>query len=147
MSDTINFKGKLAMGEEDRIKLSTIDGKTGYKIKKFQILSATPGVSNVEMVAQIFTKSQIGSIGPTVNFTNSELLAVATYFAHQTVDTQIPIIIFDNTEFNQDIYISMQDADGNTVECNYYIELEKFRLNDIQATQLTLQNIRTITSR
>ncbi len=133
------------MGEEDRIKLSTIDGKTGYKIKKFQILSATPGVSNVEMVAQIFTKSQVGSIGPTVNFTNSELLAAATYFADQTRDTQFPVIIFDNTEFNQDIYITHKDTQGNNDPVNYYIELEQIKLDLNQNTVATLKDIRNRT--
>ena len=32
MSKIISFKGKLNIGEQDRIKLSTIKGKKGYKI-------------------------------------------------------------------------------------------------------------------
>ena len=45
------------------------------------------------------------------------------------------------------MFISITDATGNTVECNYYIELEAFPITDIEATKLTLQSIRTITSR
>ena len=31
--------------------------------------------------------------------------------------------------------------------CNYYIELEQTTLTDVQSTQLTLSNLRTIASR
>ena len=48
--------------------------------------------------------------------------------------------------FNQDIYVNITDISGSTVPANYYIELETIPLSDIQATQLTLKNIRTITS-
>ena len=41
----------------------------------------------------------------------------------------------------------MADADGNTTPANYYIELETMALSDIETTKLTLQSIRTITSR
>ena len=40
----------------------------------------------------------------------------------------------------------MIDASGNTVPGNYYIEVETMELSDVQATQLTLKNIKTITS-
>jgi hypothetical protein len=149
MSKTISFKGQLAIGLEDRIKLSTITGKTGYKITKFQILSSTPGVGNHEFVAQIFNKSQVGSIGSAVNFTDSNLLAAIYYAENATTgNAEAPqTIIFDNTKFNQDIFISIADASGGTVPCNYYIELETMDLSDIETTMLTLQSIRTITSR
>tara|TARA_Y100001963_G_C6482710_1_gene309726 strand:- start:44 stop:484 length:441 start_codon:yes stop_codon:yes gene_type:complete len=145
MSKTISYKGNLPMGEEDRIKLSTINGKTGYKITKFQILSATPGVSNVEMIGKI-TKVPDLNIGPEVNFTNGDLLAVATYFGDQSTKVLNDFIIFDNEKFNQDIFVNITDAGGNTVPCNYYIELETMKLSELETTMLTLKNIRTVAS-
>ena len=38
MSKTITFKGQLPIGVEEKIHLSTNDGLTGYRIKKFQII-------------------------------------------------------------------------------------------------------------
>jgi hypothetical protein len=146
---TISYKGQLAIGTEDRIKLRTIKGKVGYKITKFQILSSTPGVGNHEFVAQIFKVSQINNIGPVVNFTNSELLAAIYYAENATTgNAEAPqTIIFDNETFNQDIFVSVDDANSGTVPCNYYIELEAMSLDDIESTMLTLKSLRTIASK
>ena len=134
------------MGEQDRIKLSTLNGKTGYKITKFQLMSSTPGTTgSVEFVGQIFKKDQTGNISAAVNFTNDELLAAAFYQDRANASSNTETIIFDNTKFNQDIFINITDAEGGTVPCNYYIELESMSLNDVEATMLTLKNIRTIT--
>ena len=139
------FKGKLAMGLQEKIHLSTNDGLTGYRINKFQIISETPGVSNVEMIAQIFTTDQTGSISAAVDFSNADLLAIATYFGEQTTKILNDYIIFDNETFNQDIFINITDAGGNTVECNFYLELEQFKIDLNTSTFHTLKNIRTET--
>ena len=146
MSKTISFKGQLAMGTQDIINLRTNDGKTGYKITKFQIISTTPGATaSVEYVAKIFDKDQTGAISAVVNFTDSNLLACAFYQVRSDASVAgAETIIFDNREFNQNIFITIEDAEGGTVPCNYYIELETIDLSDIQTTQLTLQNLRTV---
>ena len=144
MSRTISYKGQIAMGEQDRIKLKTITGKTGYMIKKFQILSQQPGQSNVEFVAKITKKDQTGSITNTVDFTDGNLLAVAYYQDEGNAARQNETIIFDNEKFNQDIFVNITDGAGATTACNYYIELETMALSDLEATYLTLQNIKTI---
>jgi len=148
---TISYRGQLDMGLQDQIRLKTNKGKVGYKITKFQVLSTLPGQgSGHEYIAQIYNKDQTGSIGGTVNFTDSELLAVVFQeFRNTAAGTGAGMnttIIFDNAEFNQDIFISITDATGGTTPCNYYIELETMELSDIQSTQLTLKNLRTITS-
>ena len=148
MSKIISFKGQVPIGEQDRIKLSTMNGKTGYKINKFQILSQSPGGTSSEFVAKIYSKDQSGSQTVTVNFTESDLMAVA--FMRGTTATNSDdtvIVIFDNAVTNQDIFIYVMDAAGSTTPCNYYIELETMALSDIETTKLTLQSIRTITSR
>jgi hypothetical protein len=144
MSRTLSYRGTLPMGEEDRIKLKTNTGKTGYKINKFQILGTTPGQTNVEYVGKI-TKVKDSNIGPTVKFTDADLLAVAYYQDNEGTDKPMSnIIIFDNEKFNQDIFVNITDASGGTVECNYYIELETMKLSDLESTYLTLQSLRSI---
>ena len=145
MSKKLSYKGKIDMGLEERISLTTIKGKVGYKINKFQIMSTTPGINKYEYVAKI-TKIKDPNIGSTVDFTNSDLLAV-NYLKGNSAANDAgfdKIIIFDNEKFNQDIYVNITDASGGTVPCNYYIELERMTLSDIQATELTLKNLRTI---
>ena len=55
----ISFKGRLANGDEDRIKLSTIKGKVGYKITKFQVIGSSPAGITIEAVVKIYKKSKI----------------------------------------------------------------------------------------
>ena len=83
-----------------------------------------------------------------LNFSESDLLAVS-YNKEGVAASQggYEVIIFDNEVFNQNIYVTMQDASGNTIRGNYYIELKTMTLSDVQATQLTLKNLRTLASR
>ncbi len=142
----MSYKGTLAMGLEERIRLATIKGKVGYKITKFQIISTAPGTIVSELVGKI-TKVKDPNIGPTIKFTDADLLAVA--YVKESISTSggmNQIIIFDNEKFNQDIFVNITDAAGETTPANYYIELEAMPLSDLQSTQLTLKSLRTITS-
>jgi len=142
MSKTVSYKGKLANGEEDRLKLSTINGKTGYKITKFQVISSSPAGSSPEAVIKIYKESKVPDF--VIDFTDSDLLAAAFYEGNNgnTILTH-EVIVFDNEMFNQDIFVNCSTTEGNL---NYYIELERMSLTDIEATMLTLKSIRSITS-
>jgi hypothetical protein len=147
MSKKISYKGKLAMGTEDRIRLRTLKGKVGYKISKFQIISTTPGAGDYEYVAKI-TKVPDPNIGTTIDFTDADLIGIVYYkgkvSANEPANTDT--IIFDNEKFNQDIFVNITDADGGTIPCNYYIELEAMALSDLESTMLTLKSLRTVSS-
>ena len=139
----ISFKGRLANGDEDRIKLSTIKGKVGYKITKFQVIGSSPAGITIEAVVKIYKKSKVPDF--IIDFTDSDLLAAVFYENHQNVVADGEnVIIFDNEMFNQDIYINCSTIAD---DINYYIELERINLSDLETTKLTLQSIRTITSR
>ena len=142
MGKTISYRGQLPVGKQQEINLKTNKGKIGYKIIKFQIMSETPGTHNIELIGQIFRKDQTGSISGEVNFDNDDLLAAAFINFPSGGD----YVIFDSSIINQNIFVTMIDASGNTVPGNYYIEVETMELSDVQATQLTLKNIKTITS-
>jgi hypothetical protein len=147
MSKIISFRGTLPIGEQDLIRLKTNTGKTGYKINKFQIITTTPGAGNSELIGQIFKKDQTGSISGTVDFSDSNLLAMCYYQDGVSVDNaQQSTIIFDNEKFNQNIFVSITDTSGGSVPANYYIELETMALSDLESTMLTLKSLRTITS-
>jgi hypothetical protein len=148
MNNKISFKGQIAMGLQNEINLKTNNGKTGYKITKFQIISSTPGTTgSVEFVAKIFDKDQSAAVSPAVDFTDSNLIACAFYQDRANASSNTETIIFDNRSFNQNIFVTIDDAEGGTIPCNYYIELETMALSDIESTMLTLQSVRTITSR
>jgi len=140
------FRGKLADGGQERIRLQTIKGKVGYKIVKFQIMAANPFTTDFEFVCQIWKKEQ-STVTGTPNFTDSDLLGVALMEDHDLpnyITTPGPII-FDQETFNQDIYVTLKDM--NTGEsCNYYFELEVIELSELGAEYTTLKDLRTGTS-
>ena len=143
MSKTISYRGTLDIGTEDRIRLKTIKGKVGYKITKFQLMSTTPQTGPQELIGKI-TKVTDPNIGAVVNFTDSDIMAVAfnSTYSSQVINTQT--VIFDNEITNQDIFVNITDGAAGTVPCNYYIELETISLSDLEATQITLKSIRTV---
>ena len=145
---TITYKGKLAIGLQDRIRLKTKQGKIGYKITKFQVINSAPGTIDSQTVAKIFLTDQSASVTQTIDFSDSDLLAcVYQKTGNSGGDPVDNVIIFDNQLINQDIFITVDDAVSNTTPINYYIELEVMSISDLEATMLTLQNIRQITSR
>jgi hypothetical protein len=147
MSSIVTYKGQLAMGTQEKIHLSTNDGLTGYRIKQFQLMPSAPGVgSAVTFLGKIYITDQTSSITDTVDLSESDLLAVNYY--QDRPEPQYPFssqIIQDKETFNQDIFIYIVDPDGGTVPCNYYIELEKFKIDLNTSTYHTLKNIRSRT--
>jgi len=136
------FRGLLADGGQDRIRLSTIKGKVGYKIIKFELFPTEPGITKGEQLVKIYSELQTAVTG-TVNFTDSSLLAAgylgtndAAYYGNDY------FTIFDNMVFNQDIYITHKDA-ATGVSVNYYVELEVIPLDDKGAEYMTIKDLRT----
>jgi len=138
------FRGLLADGGQDQIRLQTIKGKVGYRIVKMAIIGNEPGAKSQESLVKIFKTNQT-TLTDLVDFSDGDLLAVAYWSIHpdpQYGEGLTGPIIFDTEIFNQDIYVSHTDV--NTGEsCNYYIELEVVDLSDMGAEYTTLKDIRT----
>ena len=140
------FRGLLADGGQDRIRLSTIKGKVGYEIRKFQIMGnvTVSTTATVDHVVKIYSneESTVPTSGATIDLTESGILAVGLLTLGSTYGEYSQIIIFDNATINQDIYITHTDNDG-TDSCNYYIELEVIPLDDAGAEYTTLKDMRS----
>ena len=136
------FRGQLADGGQDRIRLQTNNGKMGYRIVKLELCLATPNLTNICQVFKIFKNSQ-SSFTATINLTDSDLLAIG-YIEDDTARLNYPaVIIFDNEIFNQDIFISKKEVGAGTGELgNYYLELEVIPLDDAGAEYTTLKDMR-----
>jgi len=134
------FRGLIAADGTDTIVLHTNDGKTGYRIVKFQGISNTPGDGNTEAILKIYNIPQ-STVTATVNFSEQTLLGVN--YTSQNAGSQVTseTIIFDSEIFNQDIYITHYARTG-AVAANYYIELEQIPLDLNESTVATLQSIR-----
>ena len=135
------FRGLLADGGQDRIRLQTIKGKVGYRIVKFEMIGENPGADDIEALIKIYKEEQ-STIDGVINFTDSSLLA-AGYWKEDAGTTypQSQSIIFDTEIFNQDIFVTHKDV-ATGKKCNYYIELEVIPLTDHDAEFTTLKDIR-----
>ncbi len=139
------FRGKLADGGTETIRLSTNNGMTGYKIHKFQVMAETPTTVSAECVVKIFSVEQSSGTA-TVDFTDSTLLAVALWTSDGDTHEQAEDlnVIFDNVAINQDIFITHQNTAGGAADCNYYLELEQIKLDLNENTVATLKDIRNL---
>ena len=146
MNKTIGYRGIVADGGQEKISLTTKDGKTGYRIVKFEMMANNPGTDNTESTMKIYKKFQ-STVDNAVDFSDNTLLAAGYYSdsANENYGWK-GTVVFDNETFNQDIYITHMETVGSKA-MNYYIELEAVELSDAVATQLTLKNLRAVASR
>jgi len=144
MSKIKTFRGLIPDNSVETIPLHTIDGSTGYRIKKFEIIPNDPTNNVSSAIVKIYTTVQTATTR-TIDFSDQTLLGVALYSNNSTLqnypeDIQV---IFDGMTFNQDIYVTLNNAAGND-SVNYYIELEQVSLDLNQNTVATLKDIRNI---
>tara|TARA_Y100000401_G_scaffold9161_1_gene6298 strand:- start:777 stop:1211 length:435 start_codon:yes stop_codon:yes gene_type:complete len=137
------FRALIQNEDKHKIRLSTNDGLTGYKIHKVQLMPNNPGTAHQEGVVKIFTLDP-GTATPssTVNFDDPTLVAVAYYQDNSDKGFIADLdVIFDSMVFNQDIFVTYKSTDG-TESINYYIELEQVKLSKDEATVATLKDMR-----
>lgn len=145
-----SFRGRL-IGQNSgtltalKIRLSTPNGMTGYKINKFQAMPANPTNANNENLLQIWKEKgaaqQTASGNNDIDF-NSPLLLAALYIENNAGDDNTFVkdsVIFDNEIINQDIYITNE---GTAQNINFYLELEQVKLSKDEATVATLKDMR-----
>jgi len=147
MTHIKTFRGLIVDGGQDTVVLHTNNGSMGYRIVKFQVITADPGVTPggaTETTVKIYSVPQT-TVTSTIDFSDNRLLGVA-YIAvnSDNVGIMTKEIIFDNMTFNQDIYVTSFDNKGSNA-CNYYIELEQVSLDLNENTVATLKDIRNIT--
>ena len=144
-----SFRGLIENNAVEQISLHTNNGSTGYRIKKFEVMPYDPSGPSGTNILKVYTIPQtVASITDTLDFEDTTLLAAAVV-THNASAFQYPpetSIIFDNITFNQDVYITQIDSDGNATACNYHMELELIKLDLQQNTVATLKDIRNIGS-
>ena len=139
------FRGKMADGGIDTLHLHTNNGSTGYRIKKFVLMSTdygTAGGDSHTSVIKVYKINQT-TADEFVDFADNTLMAAATYERHTSVGAQTEAVFFDNEVVNQDIYLTHKDTQTGQA-CNYYIELEQIKLDLNENTVATLKDIRNL---
>jgi len=136
-----SFRGLLTdvAGEnQQRIRIQGATGDIAWRITKFQLMPDNPMTEDGEHVVKIYRERQT-SIDGVIDFTNAELLG-ASIIANETDGKFYPIninVIFDNTLFVRNIYLTHVDQHGST-SCNYYIELEEVKVSKAGMAQLAV---------
>jgi len=146
MSKIKSFRALMSHNSIDKVYLETIDGTTGYRIKKFELFPEKPGVNNSESLFQIFSieasaNAQVGAVK--VNFSDNTLLGVG--YVGSSTDQRLETahhIVFDNIIFNQDIFIVYTDESTNNRPANYHLELEQVKLDTNETVMATLKDMR-----
>jgi len=140
MSKIKTFRGLLTDDSQERVHLQTIDGTTGYKIIKLDVMPADTAKLQ-QSVLKIYKVEQT-TINDDINFSDQTMIAAA--YLTKNDDTKYPIVLesfFDTEIFNQDIYITHKDAStGESI--NYYLELEQVKLEGTETAIATLKNIK-----
>jgi len=140
-----SFRGKIADLGAETIHLSTNNGAIGYRIVKFQVMPANPGATDYEHVVQIFTIAKTDTaLYDDIDFSDQTLLGAS--FTKGDVsqgNSYDTTVIFDNTTFNQDIFVTHADVKG-ALAANYHIELEQIKLDLNENTVATLKDIRNV---
>ena len=134
------FRGQLTDGAQQKIRLSTNNGMTGYRIVKLQMIPKNAGTGDVEGGLKIFKVFQ-DTVDGTFDFTDSQLLGGA-YASYRDNSFFNEVYIFDQEVFNQDIFITYYDSSTGQ-PMNYYLELELIQLNKNSQSVVTLKDIRT----
>jgi len=143
-----SFGNKIASSTVDTIPLSTNNGSTGYRIKKFEVFPGSPGTEHYEATLKIYSIPQTtASVSNAIDFSDNTLIGAA-YFQDDNAKhyPSSMVITFDNVTFNQDIYVTYIGTDGATAAMNYHIELEQIKLALDENTVATLKDMRNIAS-
>jgi len=132
-----SFRGYLADGEQEKIRIQGSVGSIAWRITKFQVIDAGPTTSGPEAVVKIFREQQSG-VDVSIDFRNDELLGVA-FFKHGTITSQpdTQVIIFDNSLFVRNIWVTSSEPTDNA-NMNYYIELEEVKVSAAGMAQLAV---------
>jgi len=138
MSRILSYRGRLASDGQDTILLSTKKGEAGYRITKFEVM---PASFSGDQIGIVTINSTAYTPVNTVDFSDTTLLATAIVRTGNLQLRSDEIIIFDNTTFNQDIFIGLKNLDGD-IDVNYHIELEQIKLSEHEAMVTTIMNIR-----
>jgi len=138
-----SFRGLLGDGGQDEINLERQNVNLAYRITTFQVISQDPVSTAAKSVIKIYKEEQTLPTTSTIDFTETDLLGVGVWTtgADATVNPQDLTIIFDNTLFSRNIWITHQNKTGSD-SCNYYIEIE-----EVPVTASTLMQIKLGTAR
>jgi hypothetical protein len=141
-----SFRGLLADGGQDKIRIQGPVGAIAWRITKFQGFPNLPATVDQESLLLVWREKQtsVPISAPTVDFTDSELLAAAYYVGmSSTYGYSSDVVIFDNALFSRNIYVTHTEG-VSSFKQNYYIELEEVKVSKAGMAQLAVAAARRL---
>jgi len=139
-----SFRGLLADGGQDKIRIEGATGKIAWRITKFEVLSNAPMLNDLISIVSVWREKQAAVTATTIDFTIEELLAVGLWMDGDALTEPATFhTIFDNALFSRNIYVTNVDAAGSG-SINYYIELEEVKVSAAGMAQLAVAAARRL---
>ena len=136
------FRGLMTDGDVRQIRLRTIDGEIGYKMRSFRLMAFEPGADNYEAIVKVYSVPQATATA-SIDFSDLTLLGAGFFTGDTTQQTmKWDTTIVTDAIFNQDIYVTYNDLQGSDAQMNFQIRLEQLLLTDNQNTVATLRNLK-----
>jgi len=135
-----SFRGLLADGAQDKIRIQGATGEIAWRITKFQVMSNSPVSGDHVGITKIWREEQATAAitATTIDFDNDELLGCALWTqGNLLTEPQSATIIFDNALFVRNIWVTAVDIDAS-IGINYYIELEEVKVSAAGMAQLAV---------
>jgi len=135
-----SFRGLLADGAQERIRIQGATGDIAWRITKFELIPYNPASQSSENTIGIWRdKTSADAATKYINFTLADLLA-GGYIQNgaSNAEAMTVTIIFDNTLFTRNIYITNSVGDVASEGINYYIELEEVKVSAAGMAQLSV---------
>jgi len=132
-----SFRGLLGDSGQDEINLERSNVNLAYRIIKFEGLPSVPFTSGQEDVLKIYREEQ-SSIDGTIDFDDTDLLGALAHAGSVGATGVSLTVVFDNTLFSRNIYVTHKDVGAGGRDYNYYIEIEEVPVNAAALMQLKL---------
>jgi len=141
-----SFRGLLADGGQDEINLERSNVNLAYRIVKFETILRIPASQHASVI-QIFREEQttVPTSGGFIDFNDTDLLAASLFISGNLAsETYYQSVIFDNTLFSRNIYVTHTENDGGDYSMNYYLEIEEVPVGAATLMQLKLGSARKL---
>jgi hypothetical protein len=128
-----SFRGLLADGEQQKIRIEGATGQIAWRITKFELFPNNPGAT-IDANVKVWRESP-DSATSTIDFNDDKLLAAAMYY-NGTYEID-HTVVFDNALFTRNIYVQHHEQLGSD-PINFYIELEEVKVGAAGMAQLAV---------
>jgi len=132
-----SFRGLLKDGKQKKISIQGSVGSIAWRITKFEGLPNIPFTSGQEDVLKVYREKQ-SSVDGAINFDDNQLLAALAHAGSVAATGVSSTVIFDNSLFSRNIYVTHKDVGAGGRDYNYYIELEEVTVSATGMAQLAL---------